>query len=125
MSNAAHTEAQHGHADHGMAHVASIPSLLGTFGLLVVLTIVTVQVAWHPLGAIDIWVAMGIATIKASAVGLYFMHLRHDSGFNRLVFLASFLFVFIFIGFTMMDRGQYDPTINWHEALPKFQAPAK
>ena len=119
MSNTAHADAHRGHGTHGLAHVASVPSLLGTFGLLVLLTFVTVWVAKHPLGAIDIWVAMGIAT-----VGLYFMHLRHDSGFNRLVFLGSFLFVFIFIGFAMMDRGQYDPTIQWQEALPKFQ-PAK
>jgi cytochrome c oxidase subunit 4 len=125
MSNTAHAEAHGGHGNHGLSHVASVPSLLGTFGLLVVLTFVTVWVAKHPLGAVDIWVAMGIATVKATAVGLYFMHLRHDSGFNRLVFLASFLFVFIFIGFAMMDRGQYDPTINWHEALPKFQTAPK
>jgi len=106
---------------HGMSHLASKTALIGTFVALIIGTIVTVEVARNPLGAIDVWVAMGIATIKAALVGLYFMHLRHDGGFNRLVFLSAFLFVFIFIGFTMMDRGQYDKTINWQEALPKFQ----
>ena len=109
------------HAAHGMSHVASRASLIGVFIALVIGTVVTVEVARNPLGAIDIWVAMGIATIKATLVGLYFMHLRHDGGFNRLVFLSAFLFVFIFIGFTMMDRGQYDRSIDWKEALPKFQ----
>lgn len=102
----AHASA-HAGEHHGLAHVASAKSLLTVFGLLIVLTGLTVVVARLGLGQIDIWIAMLIATIKATLVGLYFMHLRHDKPFNAIVFLSSFLFVSLFLGFTLIDTFQY------------------
>jgi len=104
-----------GHEHNDMAHVASAKLLLSIFGALLVLTVVTVMAAGVGMGTIDLWIAMFIATIKATLVALYFMHLRYDKPFNTMIFLSSFLFVAVFIGFTMMDSMEYNETIIWEE----------
>lgn len=104
-----------GHEHNDMAHVASAKLLLSIFGALLVLTVVTVLAAGVGMGTIDLWIAMFIATIKATLVALYFMHLRYDKPFNTMIFLSSFLFVAVFIGFTMMDSMEYNETIIWEE----------
>jgi len=55
---------------------------------------------------------MGIATVKASLVLLYFMHLRYDSPFNGFVFVVALAFVWLFLAFVMVDSVQYQPGIN-------------
>ena len=45
---------------------------------LLVLTAVTVGVSFLDLGLWNVGVALGIASIKALLVALYFMHLRHE-----------------------------------------------
>lgn len=77
--------------------------LFGVFFALVFLTILTVYQASFDLGSIDIAVVMGIATIKAILVGLFFMHLIADKPFNIIVFLSSFVFVALFVIMTLSD----------------------
>jgi cytochrome c oxidase subunit IV len=113
-------QSAHGHT--GSHHVSSMPMLLGVFGTLIVLTIVTVAVAYVDLGELNLFVAMGIATLKATLVALFFMHLAFDSGFNRLAFFASFFFVLLFVGITLMDTAQYEHNIEWKEHV--LQEPA-
>ncbi len=124
MTAGAHATA-HGHEHNALAHVASKKTLLLTFGALLVLTVLTVEVATHGLGgSVDLWVAMIIATNKATIVGLYFGHLRHEKLFNTIVFLAAFLFVSVFIGFAMMDTSQVINTVDWHDTKqPQIVAP--
>lgn len=110
-------DAEHGHGhDHGdEPHVLPISVYLGVWGALVVLTAITVGVSRLDFGAGNTVVAMIIATIKASLVGLYFMHLRYDKKFNAVVFLAGLLFVSIFFFPTLIDvtsRGDLDPVRN-------------
>ena len=45
----------------------------------------------------------GIATIKATLIAVYFMHLRYDKPFNTIVFVSSLLFVGLFLALTLMD----------------------
>lgn len=91
--------------------------LVGVFVSLLALTAITVAVAYVDLGELNLVVAMGVATIKALLVSLFFMHLAHDSGFNRLAFFGSFLFVALFVGITLMDSGQYQSQIDWNEKV--------
>lgn len=70
---------------------------------LLVLTIITVSVSYHNYGIFNIVVAMLIATIKASLVCLYFMHLKYDNRLNQVVFASAFVFLAIFIGLTGSD----------------------
>jgi len=93
--------------DHGFAHPVPVKLLLGVFVSLVALTILTVLVNDLPLGQADIWVAMGIATLKGSLVCLFFMHMFWEKGFNVVAFFSSLFFVSLFIGFTLMDTGSY------------------
>ena len=113
--------AHHDDHDHGYAHVSPIPQLIGVFLVLIFLTVLTTQTTeWH-LGRFEIWVSMGIATVKATLVGAYFMHLRYDKAFNILVFLSAFAFAALFVFFSMMDATAYQPEIKasqQQEAMP-------
>lgn len=80
-----------------------LPVLFAVFIALVILTIVTVAQASFDLGSFDIAVVMGIATVKALLVGLFFMHMIADKAFNVIVFLSSFVFVGLFVIFTLSD----------------------
>jgi cytochrome c oxidase subunit 4 len=106
--------ASHGHDGHveGEVHVHAVPPwlLLTVFGVLLVLTVLTVAVTKINLGAANIWVAMGIAVVKAAVVALYFMHLRWDSMFNSIILISSLVFVGIFISATIHDSKEYKET---------------
>jgi cytochrome c oxidase subunit 4 len=92
-------------------HVATVKLLLVVWVALMIGTWLTVSASNVDLGFLNIWVGLAIATAKAVLVGLYYMHLRWDKPFNTFVFLAAFLFLFIFIGFAMMDTAHYQPDL--------------
>lgn len=95
------------HDDHGIGHITPVSLLLGIFALLIVLTVLTVAVTFVDLGSANIWIALGVAVVKAGLVALYFMHLRYDAPFNGLILVSAFLFLAIFIGISLMDTGEY------------------
>ena len=101
--NMAHTDAGHSHAEH--AH--DDPSVyLKTLILLLILTVITVGASYVNFGSGNTAIALFIATIKATLVALFFMHLAHDKKFNSLTFISAFLFLGIFIVFTYDDLGR-------------------
>src|SRR5579883_979724 len=112
---ASQTHDDHDHAAHEgdvHVHIATSRFYWGIFGALVMLTIATVRVSYYDFGSLNILIALLIATMKASLVAAFFMHLRHDKLFNTLAFLAAFLFLAIFILLTYDDlgkRAQIDP----------------
>jgi cytochrome c oxidase subunit 4 len=111
----AHAPAGHDHDDDGAVHVhiGSTPSYIGIFLALIFLTFVTVKVSYYDFGSANIVIALLVATMKASLVAAFFMHLRYDKLFNTVAFLASFFFLAIFILLTyddMGNRGKLDPT---------------
>ena len=53
----------------------------------------------------DFGVAMLIASIKATLVMTFFMHLKDDSRFNALVFIGALLFGGVFLAYTLNDTG--------------------
>lgn len=109
------------HDGHSFAHPAPLSLLFGVFFALIGLTIVTVLLAGVDLGPFGIWVSMGIATVKALLVALFFMHMFWDKSFNIAVFVSSFLFVFLFIGLTLTDTNEYQNAID---AFPRELPPA-
>jgi len=99
-ANHAHTAA---HADHsGDAAV-----YLRTLVLLLILTVITVGAAGIQFGSgtANIVIALTIATIKATLVGLFFMHLAHDKPVNAIIAVAGFIFLGLFLLFTFLDVG--------------------
>lgn len=118
MSHHDHSQGDgHGHGDN-FAHVLPVKLLVGVWALLMVLTVVTVAVTAIDLGRSgNLIIAMAIATVKAAAVGLYFMHLRWDKPFNALVFVSSLLFVSLFISIALLDKSEYEHDIVDYEKL--------
>jgi len=110
--SATSSHGNHDHQGHGHVHVMPPSILIAVFVALLALTFITVAVTRVDMGPLNIWVAMGVATIKATLVALYFMHLKYDNRFNLLIFLASFLFVGFFVSITMLDSKQYQPSIQ-------------
>lgn len=108
------TDHAHAHDDGKVhSHIAPARFYWGIFAALVVLTVITVRVSYIDFGSLNTVIALLIATIKASLVAAFFMHLRHDKLFNTLAFLAAFLFLGIFVFLTYEDvgkRGDVDPT---------------
>jgi cytochrome c oxidase subunit IV len=101
---------EHAHAapqDDGDVHVhiASTQFYWGIFAALILLTLLTVRVSYYDFGQANIIIALVVATMKASLVAAFFMHLRYDKLFNTLAFLSAFLFLAIFILLTYDDLG--------------------
>lgn len=114
-----------GNHDHGFAHPAPPSLLLGTFFALIVLTVVTVVTAGNPLlGPFGVWIAMGIASLKAALVALFFMHMYWDKPFNVISFLSAFIFAALFVGMTLMDTGEYQNSIDKYPRAPRAVTPA-
>ncbi len=99
---------EHSHSDDGAVHVhiASVPFYAGIFLTLCFLTIVTVAVSYFDFGSANIFIAILIATIKASLVASFFMHLVHDKVFNTISFVGAFLFLGVFILLSFDDLGR-------------------
>jgi cytochrome c oxidase subunit 4 len=91
------------HADLGHEHVTPLSVYLGIFGALMVLTIITVAVAWVDLGTLNIMVALGVAVVKATLVVLYFMHVKYSSKLTWVVIGAGIFWLMILLGLTMGD----------------------
>jgi cytochrome c oxidase subunit 4 len=106
----------HADDDHGLGHVMSVKMLVGVWAALMFFTAVTVVSAQFNLGALDLPIAMGIATFKAMLVALFFMHLKYDRPFNGLVFMASLIFAGLFVTFSMMDVSANQPDIRARQA---------
>ena len=99
-----------------MSHSHFVPPVkyyIGTFVALLFLTFVTVAVSLVDLGSVaNIALALLVAGVKAGLVATFFMGLRWDKGFNALILVGSFVFVFIFLVFTAGDiflRKATDP----------------
>jgi len=106
----ADSSAAHASAHPGLGHVVPLWLLAAVFGALLVLTGLTVAVAHFDLGNMNLYVALGIAAVKASLVVLFFMHLFWDRPFNAMIFIGCLLFVSLFIGITLADQRASEPS---------------
>jgi cytochrome c oxidase subunit IV len=100
-----------------MSHIASVKSYVGIFLTLMVLTTITVLVAYVNLGEFNKIVALGIASVKATLVILYFMHVKYSSRLTKLVVVSGFFFLFILLGLTMADYASRE----WLPVPPRLQ----
>ena len=106
MATDATAHDEHGEHDddyHHHQHIASIKGNLIIFGALLLCTALTVAAYKVRLGEANLFVAIFIAGIKATLVCTFFMHLKYEQRFNILFFLGSFLFVGVFVGYTLND----------------------
>lgn len=117
-------EPAHRHALPG-PHEVPIRVLATTLAVLLTLTFITVAATWFDFGSAgNLWIALVIATVKATLVALYFMHLRYDKPFNAVVLICALLFLLLFCSLTLLDTQQYDPNVEeFRAANPANYAP--
>jgi cytochrome c oxidase subunit 4 len=70
---------------------------------LMMLTLITVVAAGFDFGSANVAIALAIATIKASLVAMFFMHLLHEKPMNSLIFVSGLVFLGIFLMLTLLD----------------------
>ena len=73
------------------------------FGLLMLCTYITVQVAFLDLGALNTVVALGVAVFKATIVVLFFMHVKYSTRLTWLVVIGSIFWLAILLALTLGD----------------------
>lgn len=113
MASAEHA---HSHDDGAVhSHVSSSLFYAAVFAGLLVLTLLTVGQSYVDLGKLNIILVVLIASLKASLVVTFFMHLRWDNKFNALIFISCIFFIGVFFAYTMNDtdrRGELDGDQN-------------
>jgi len=68
-----------------------------------VMTAITVYVSYINFGMLNIVIALVIASIKASIVALYFMHLKLEDSITWVFALFPLLLLALLIGMTITD----------------------
>ena len=88
-------------------HIIPFELYIKVLVALLVLTVITVAVAQVDFGVLNTIIAMGIATVKAALVLLYFMHLKYDDKTYLVIFLSGVFFllvIFLFCEFDLITR---------------------
>jgi len=109
-----------GHA-HDISHDSGV--FLRTLIALLILTVITVAAAGIHFAdsTTNVVIALTIATIKASLVALFFMHLAHDKPVNAIIACGGFIFLGLFMLFTFLDVGSRVPLLP--ENMPAMAQP--
>jgi cytochrome c oxidase subunit IV len=99
------------HTDHAAGHAAEQPGhhlvplriYYTIFGILLLCTYLTVQIAFFDLGPLNTIAALGIAAFKATLVVLFFMHVKYSTRLTWLVVIGSIFWLGILFTLTMSD----------------------
>ncbi len=89
------TENRGPNAVHADAHAHGPGRYFVIWILLLIFTATTVITGRMDLGDYNIILALAIASIKASLVVLFFMHMTEAAGTNRLIFIVSIIFTVV------------------------------
>jgi cytochrome c oxidase subunit IV len=115
-----------------VGHRVSLRVLVTTLVALLILTAITVGVTrlpWSLGRTLGLWVALTIATVKATLVVLYFMHVRYNRPVIGLILVLTLFLVAVFISITLVDSLNYQDTIeSWRAEdtaryAPDLQSP--
>jgi len=85
------------------AHVLPKSTYYLIFFSLMVLTAITVAVAFVNLGSLNFPIAIAVAITKATLVVLFFMHVKYSSRLIQLMVAAAFLWLALLIGGALSD----------------------
>lgn len=84
-------------------HIVSYATQVKVWVALLVLTAATISVSRIELGALHVWAALLIASVKSALVVAFFMHMKYENRAFKYCLLAALLTLAIFIGFTFFD----------------------
>jgi cytochrome c oxidase subunit IV len=73
------------------------------FGILILCTYLTVQIAFFDLGPMNTVAALVIAVFKATLVVLFFMHVKYSTRLTWAVVIGSVFWLGILLALTMGD----------------------
>jgi len=79
------------------------PAYVASFVALVALTLASYWLSYAHLGAFEVFVALGIAALKVTIVGLFFMHLVKEPPSHRIAAIGAILFVILLAVFAAAD----------------------
>jgi cytochrome c oxidase subunit IV len=89
-------------SDHSKS--SPLPTYFAVFMALLIGTGLTVYAASLDLGPFNAPVALTIASIKATLVALFFMHIKGASEkLTKLVVISALFFLLLLLGLTMTD----------------------
>jgi len=97
-------------------HIVEKKIYYGVFATLVILLAATVGIAYIHLGELNIIAALTIASIKATLIILYFMHVRYSSRLLWIFVGAGFFWLGIMFALTFSDfltRGWLQLPPGW------------
>ncbi len=83
--------------------VESYRDLALVLAALLMLTAITVTVSRMDLGGLRIVAALTIASMKATLVLIFFMHMRKAGKVVAITFISTLIILAIFVGFIFFD----------------------
>ena len=86
-----------------MDNHGSYKQLINIWIFLMFLTFITVYVAQFDFGALNVPIALLVASIKAGVVALHFMHLKPEDGLTWVLASYPIFLLFLLIAFTATD----------------------
>ena len=124
MSNASHaTPDSHGdaHASAEHGHLTQTTYIM-IFFTLVILTVVTVLIAFKRFDneMVNVLLALLVATVKATFVARFFMHLKFEGKLIRVIFFVPLALTVLIIAALIPDVGR---GLNKVAHLPKQMEP--
>lgn len=90
-------------SEHNEHHIVPPGTYVFVILSLLALTGITVAAAYVALGPFNIVVALGIATLKATLVVLFFMHAKYSGRRTQLVIIAGIFWLAILLFMTLSD----------------------
>jgi cytochrome c oxidase subunit 4 len=85
------------------AHIVPRRTYYLIFAALLLLTYLTVQISVLDLGPLNTVAALGIASLKATLVVLFFMHVKYSTRLTRLAVIAGLYWLMILLALTLSD----------------------
>lgn len=107
--------------EEGLGHLVPLSTLRNVFLTLVFLTVLTVVASRFNFGHWNIVIALVIATVKATIVATFFMHLKFEGKTIIMYVFYPLILLFLFIGGSISDvatRGEVRP-LGVPEKLPQ------
>src|SRR4051812_34696584 len=90
----------HGNGEH---HIIPLKTYVIVLAALLVLTFLTVLASRFDFGSMNTVINIGIASIKASLVLAFFMHLKYDDKLYLVLFLTGVFFLIVMYFFSIID----------------------
>lgn len=88
---------------HTGGHITGYGTYVWIWVALIVLTGITVTASYIHFGTFNLVIALVIASLKASLVALYFMHLKFEDKITWVFFLYPLVLLALLIGLSMSD----------------------